>query len=409
MRYLVAAALTLSATLPGGQAGAAESAALATAAQMQLAQNEMRYAAGAPTVPSPAALVTAAQNHATYNAINGTSGHYETAGLPGYTGYGPRDRALAAGFSAAFVSEVATSASDAISGVRSLWDAPYHRLGMIHPNAYAVGWGAATSSTGRVTVVGDIAYDFGMPTVDVVRSPARAQSGIPSSWSGRESPSPVPGGTSGPYGYPIMAVWSAGRSVDLRGASLIGNGVALPFYVAPQEFERDYIVIVPQRPLPVGTIGVRFDVTVGGRWLTEEWSFTTAGATAVAPAPPSFHSQWVTESPWPTIAIGQTTTLSVTFRNAGATTWTKGTASEARLGVNGDDRTFSRLGMAVGWPIPDRPAVQDLASVAQGATTTFTFSIRGVALGTYALHLRPVIDGVTWMEDEGVYMVVTVR
>jgi len=99
----------------------------------------------------------------------------------------------------------------------------------------------------------------------------------------------------------------------------------------------------------------------------------------------------------------------VTFRNAGATTWTKGTASEARLGVNGDDRTFAQLGMAVGWPIPDRPAVQDLASVAQGATTTFTFSVRGVALGTYALHLRPVIDGVTWMEDEGVYMVVTVR
>jgi uncharacterized protein YkwD len=393
-----------------GRTGAAEPAALATASQMQLAQNELRYAAGAPTVPSAGGLVTAAQDHATYSAINGTGGHYETAGMPGYTGYAPRDRAIAAGFTATFVSEVATGASDAVAGVRSLWDAPYHRLGMIHPNSFAVGWGSAASSTGRVTVVGDIAYDFGMATVDLVRSPARGQNGVPTSWNGRESPSPVPAGTSAPYGYPIMAVWSGGRGVDLRGAALSSNGVAIPFYVAPQEFERDYIVIVPQKPLPAAKIDVRFDVTVAGRWLTEEWSFTTAGASAVVPTPPtSFHSQWVTESPWPTIAIGDTTTLSVTFRNAGATTWTKGSAYEARLGVNGDDRTISSLGMTVGWPIPDRPAVQDLAVVPTGASTTFSFSIRGTRVGTYWIHLRPVVDGVTWMEDEGVYMVVTVR
>jgi uncharacterized protein YkwD len=411
MRPLAGAAAALLLTsLVAGQASASTPAALATAAQMQLAQNEMRYALGAPTLPAPAALVAAAQSHATYSAMNGTAGHYETPGLPGFTGVTPRDRALAAGFSAAFVSEVATGASDALSGVRSLYDAPYHRLGMIHPNAYAVGWGAAASATGRVMVVGNFAYDFGMATVDVVRSPARGQSGVPTSWNGRESPSPVPAGTSAPYGYPIMAVWSGGRTVELRGASITSGGVSLPFYVAPQEFERDYWVLVPQKPLPVGTISVRMDVTVAGRWLTEEWSFTTAGASAVAPTSPTdLHSRWVTQSAWPTIAVGQETTMSVTFRNAGATTWTKGTAFEARLGVNGDDRTFSRLGMSVGWPIPDRPAMQDLAVVPSGATTTFTFSVRGVTPGTYSLHLRPVVDGITWMEDEGVYMVVVVR
>jgi hypothetical protein len=44
-----------------------------------------------------------------------------------------------------------------------------------------------------------------------------------------------------------------------------------------------------------------------------------------------------------------------------------------------------------------------------GATTTFTFRVRGVRPGTFALHVRPVVDGITWMEDEGVYMVVVVR
>lgn len=81
--------------------------------------------------------------------------------------------------------------------MRTLWDAPYHRLGHMHPNAYTVGWGRAASSAGRITVVGDIAYDFGMATVDVVRSPASGQSGVARSWSGHESPSPVPAGTSG--------------------------------------------------------------------------------------------------------------------------------------------------------------------------------------------------------------------
>jgi uncharacterized protein YkwD len=376
----------------------------ATSTDMLLSQNQMRYAVGSPTIPADARLSAAAQAHATYDALNNVTGHFETAGLPGYTGYAPRDRALAQGFNAPFLSEVATGAPDPISGVQRLWDAPYHRLGMIHPNAYTVGWGSASTGNGH-QVVGDIAYDFGMSTVDVVRSPARGQSGIPTSWSGRESPSPVPAGSSGPYGYPIMAVWSGGRSVDLRGAAITANGVDIPFYIASQQFERDYIVLVPQKPLPAAAISVRMDVTVAGQWQTEQWSFSTAGAAA----PPTYHSAWVTESPWPTISVGQTTTLSITFRNTGTATWTRGTAYQANLGVNGDDRTIFQLGMADGWPVPDRPAIQDSPVVPPGATSAFTFTLKGTAPGTYAIHLRPVIDGITWMEDEGVYMVVTVR
>lgn len=401
---LVALVALVGSTTPATAAVPTAAVPAATATDMLLAQNQLRYAAGAPTIPADPRLVAAAQAHAQYQALNGTGGHYETAGLPGYTGYAPRDRALAQGFSGPFVSEVATRASDPLSGVLRLWDAPYHRLGMIHPNASAVGWGSAAAS-GGYQVVGNIAYDFGQATADVVRSPAAGQGGVPTSWDGRESPSPVPAGTSGPYGYPIMAVWSAGRTVELRGASISANGSAIPFYVAPQEFERDYIVLVPQRPLPAAAISVRLDVTVAGRWLSEEWSFTTVGA---APAP-TFHSAWVTQSDWPTIAVGESTSVSVTFRNAGTATWTRGAATQANLGVNGDDRSFTALGMAVDWPVPDRPAVQDSLTVPPGATTTFTFRVRGVAPGTYLLHLRPVIDGLTWMEDEGVYVVVAVR
>ncbi len=123
-----------------------------------------------------------------------------------------------------------------------------------------------------------------------------------------------------------------------------------------------------------------------------------------------FHSRWVSQSPYPAVDPGQTTpAMTISFRNTGTRAWRKGAFGEqANLGINGDDRSLGAYG--VGWPTPDRPAIQNEALVGPGGIGTFTFSMRGPpAPGTYQLHLRPVIDGVAWMEDEGVFMFVTVR
>src|SRR5919201_3177290 len=128
-------------------------------ADMLLRNNQLRFAIGSPTVPTDGRLALAAQNHANYSSANGVGGHYETAGLPYYTGYAPRDRLIAQGWTASFVSEVATG-GPALTGVRQLWDAPYHRLGMMHPNATTIGWGHSDLN-GRESTVGDIVYDFG--------------------------------------------------------------------------------------------------------------------------------------------------------------------------------------------------------------------------------------------------------
>src|SRR5256712_9293145 len=252
-----------------------------SANDMLLLTNQFRYAIGSPTVPSDPRLVQAAQNHANYNSANGILGHYETAGRPYYTGYAPRDRLIAQGWTTSFVSEVATGGSE-LGGVRQLWDAPYHRLGLMHPNATTIGWGHSEPN-GRQNNVGDIVYDFGIRPVEFVRSPAHLQTNIPTSWSGQESPSPVPAGSSGPYGYPIMVVYSAGQNVQFRAAELVApNGTRLPFYLAPQQFEYDYQVIIPQRPLATNTTyHVRFVITVAGTWLTNEWDFST-GSTVSA-------------------------------------------------------------------------------------------------------------------------------
>ena len=123
-----------------------------------------------------------------------------------------------------------------------------------------------------------------------------------------------------------------------------------------------------------------------------------------------FHSRWVSQSAYPTVDPDQTTpVMTLTFRNAGSRSWRRGVVGEqATLGINGDDRTLAPYG--VSWPSPDRPAIQNESIVAPGQNATFSFAMRGPSTpGTYQLHLRPVVDGVTWMEDEGVFMFITVR
>ena len=392
-------------------------AAAATADDMMYLTNQLRYAIGAPTLTPDPRVVAAAQNHANYSSANGQGGHFETAGLPYYTGYSARDRVAAMGWSTTFVSEVATGGSDPLAGVRQLWDAPYHRLGLMHPSASTMGWGFSTIG-GRPSVVGDIAYNFGLRPVDFVRSPAHNQTNIPMSWSGNESPNPLPAGAARPVGYPIMVVYSGGQSVVMRGAEVVApDGTRLPIYYAPQQFEYDYQVIIPQRPLAANTTyHVRFDITVAGTWLTNEWDFSTGptisgggGGSGGGGAPPSasdngLHSAWVAQTAVPALQPAATQSVSLLFRNSGTATWQKGVAgSQVALGINGDNTTFSALGMNVGWPSTNRVAVQNETAVAPGGIGTFTFAIKApFAGGLVNIPLRPVVDGVAWLEDQGV-------
>jgi glucose/arabinose dehydrogenase len=122
-----------------------------------------------------------------------------------------------------------------------------------------------------------------------------------------------------------------------------------------------------------------------------------------------YHSKWVSQTANPVLGPGATSSdITITLRNTGTKPWVKGAAGQqANLGIRNDDRTWSSL--AVGWVAPDRPAAQSEANVAPGANATFTFKVKAPqAPSTYVLALRPVVDGVTWLEDEGVFVAVTV-
>jgi len=412
---LVRVLTCLALVLPAFMWGVARPVAADTvsAVTMLAHHNAMRFAIGAPTLVGDPRVTLAAQRHADYSSLNGVGGHYEVAGNPGYSGYSPRDRVAAAGLSTAFVSEVAASYTGALNAMTELWHAPYHRLGMMHPSASSTGWGHSDLN-GRSTTVGDLTYDFALRSVDYVRSPAHNQV-VPASWSGNESPSPLPAGVRGPVGYPIMVVYSGGQNVQMRAAELIApDGARVPFYYVTQLYEYDYQVIIPQRPLAAGTrFHVRFDITVAGRYVTNEWDFTTAGATSGAvPLPPqpvlSYNSGFLDQTPWPTLAPGTTTSVTLRFRNSGTATWVRGVVGkQANLGINGDSKSFAALGMSVNWLSADRVATTQELTVAPGGTGTFTFTVRApLQTGEYRIPLRPVVDGVQWMTDQGVFLVV---
>ena len=134
-------------------------------------------------------------------------------------------------------------------------------------------------------------------------------------------------------------------------------------------------------------------------------------ALAEVPRPPAaaLHSRWVSQSPLSVVDLGDVTTLSISFRNVGSTPWIRASSAEARLGVVDNDRRFFDLGFAHKWLAPDRPAAQLEDVVSPGSLANFSFQIRGAVTGVHRIPLRPLVEGVTWMEDEGAYVEVWVR
>jgi hypothetical protein len=156
-------------------------------------------------------------------------------------------------------------------------------------------------------------------------------------------------------------------------------------------------------PRVPGTYHLPLRLVIDGvEWLNDEGVFIQVVSGH------DYHSKWLWQSPYPRLAPGEVSgPLTVTFLNTGSQSWVRGQGGQANLGINRDDRQWATLG--VDWPTPDRVAIQTEDSVARGAPGSFTFRVRAPRTpGVYYINLRPVIDGITWMEDEGVWLEVTV-
>ena len=131
---------------------------------------------------------------------------------------------------------------------------------------------------------------------------------------------------------------------------------------------------------------------------------TAAANTPALVIPANFHSRWVSQSSDLSLPGGSSTTLMVRFRNTGTASWIKGVpGQQANLAVSGEGAN-----LASGWPTADRLAVQLEDVVAPGEVATFEFDVRVPSVATsYRLDVRPVIDGTTWLENDGVFFTLT--
>jgi hypothetical protein len=154
--------------------------------------------------------------------------------------------------------------------------------------------------------------------------------------------------------------------------------------------------------------------TVLAVFLGAQLSPAQVDARAPAPAPfaqcsPGYHSAWLDQSAYPSLAPGQIATVTIRFRNIGCETW----GTNLRLGTStptpGQNQP-SVLGGATGcptvtnWAACDRIAPESY-NIGYNGIAAFTFQVKGQpSAGSARVYLRPLIETVAWMEDQGVYM-----
>jgi hypothetical protein len=135
---------------------------------------------------------------------------------------------------------------------------------------------------------------------------------------------------------------------------------------------------------------------------------------------PGFHAAWYGQSGYMSLCPGERSTATVAYYNTGSRGWISGRMGEvAYLGTwdsePGQDQPSilggdgQRGSPPTGWPRFDRAAVQPAAYVGPGQIAWFQFALQAPSTpGTYRLGIRPVVEGAAWLEDYGVFWVVTV-
>ena len=210
-------------------------------------------------------------------------------------------------------------------------------------------------------------------------------------------------------GYPVDTTWTA--EILAWGATSSSGAMTLWLNSAP------HAAALNDPHYVAGGFGVAcYGVVSPCVWVVTFGSLVdrTFSAPAAPPAPPaapaaSYHAAFAAQSSWPVASPGQSVQWIVAFTNTGGTGWSVSGANPARLGTGHPLDVPSTLA-ATTWIAANRPAQQTTTYVAPGQQAWFVIDLVAPSTpGTYRLYVRPVIDGVQWLEDAGAYVDLVVR
>jgi len=215
----------------------------------------------------------------------------------------------------------------------------------------------------------------------------------------------------GDAGYPVTTTWTA--EIIAWGARDSAGAMTLWLNSPPHA-----AVLNDPRYIAAG-FGVACFGAYPCAWVVDFGSLVdrTFASSPAAPAPapaapvaptPSYHAAFYTESAYPVASPGQVVQWVIAFTNTGLTGWST-SGNEARLGTQNPQDAPSLLASG-SWVAPNRPARQTTTYVAPGQQAWFVVNLAAPAQpGIYRLYVRPVVDGITWLEDAGAYVDLVVR
>jgi uncharacterized protein YkwD len=188
--------------------------------------NAIRHNVGFTTsLVDDATLKTVSKHHTDYLVANVATGHFETAGLPGYTGQSPFTRGstvlgevVIAGNPLAFPTSLAP--------VQDIFDAPYHRFLMLGDwtsmgvaNTTGASWQGFNIDFGGVgTAIGNS---------KLVAYPYSGQTDVPTQWFAAENPNPfasAPQYQNTYVGYPVTVHGAMGMRLTSVNTVLTDDG-----------------------------------------------------------------------------------------------------------------------------------------------------------------------------------------
>jgi hypothetical protein len=142
--------------------------------------------------------------------------------------------------------------------------------------------------------------------------------------------------------------------------------------------------------------------------------------TEVTTGIPGYHSAWYGQSGYASLCPHGQAEFSISFLNTGTLGWYLGSPGQtAYLGTwgpePGQDRATQLGGDGTlgtpntGWPQFNRVAAQAELYIGPGEVASFRFMLQAPKVpGWYRVHLRPLIEGTAWLEDQGIYWQIVV-